>query len=100
MLATVIAMAFTSTLLAQQIPDRDSSPAQLIDTLTVTGRSADLIGIAATASEGHVGAADLRLRPITREGELLETVPGLIVTQALGRRQVPRRPDIPPAAVV
>jgi hypothetical protein len=27
---------------------------------------------------------DLRLRPITREGELLETVPGMIVTQHSG----------------
>ena len=46
--------------------------------------SDDLIGIAGSASEGRVGAADLRLRPITREGELLETVPGLIVTQHSG----------------
>lgn len=52
--------------------------------LAVTGRSDDLIGVAATASEGRVGAADLRLRPITREGELLETVPGVIVTQHSG----------------
>jgi hypothetical protein len=31
-----------------------------------------------------VGSADLRLRPITREGELQETVPGVIVTQHSG----------------
>ena len=31
-----------------------------------------------------MGSADLRARPITREGELLETVPGLIVTQHSG----------------
>jgi hypothetical protein len=31
-----------------------------------------------------VGAVDLRSRPITREGELLETVPGMIVTQHSG----------------
>ncbi|HYW08859.1 MAG TPA: TonB-dependent receptor, partial [Longimicrobium sp.] len=37
-----------------------------------------------TASEGRVGAADLRARPITREGELLESVPGMIVTQHSG----------------
>ena len=55
-----------------------------LNTLTVTGRADELIGIAATASQGHVGAADLRSRPITREGELLETVPGVIVTQHSG----------------
>jgi TonB dependent receptor/TonB-dependent Receptor Plug Domain len=72
---------------AQQIEPRaavDSPSAQVVDSLVVTGRQEDLIGLASTASEGRVGAADLRLRPITREGELLETVPGLIVTQHSG----------------
>ena len=55
-----------------------------LDTVKVSGRGDDLIGIAGSASEGRVGAADLRLRPIQREGELLETVPGLIVTQHSG----------------
>lgn len=64
---------------------RDTIPAPvLIDTISVTGRMDDLVGIAATASQGYVGAADLRSRPITREGELLETVPGVIVTQHSG----------------
>jgi hypothetical protein len=63
---------------------RDTSRAQTVDTLIVTGRYDDLIGIAGSASEGRVGSVDLRLRPITREGELLETVPGLIVTQHSG----------------
>lgn len=55
-----------------------------IDPIYVTGRIDDLIGIAGSASEGHVGAADLRSRPISREGELLETVPGVVVTQHSG----------------
>ena len=55
-----------------------------LDVVKVTGRIDDLVGVAASASEGHVGAAELRLRPITREGELLETVPGMIVTQHSG----------------
>ncbi len=57
---------------------------QQVDSLVVTGRADDLIGSAFSASEGRVGAVDLRLRPITREGELLETVPGMIVTQHSG----------------
>jgi hypothetical protein len=55
-----------------------------LDTVRVQGRIDDLHGVAASASEGRVGAADLRLRPIAREGELLETVPGMIVTQHSG----------------
>lgn len=38
-----------------------------------------------------MGAVDLRLRPITREGELLETVPGLIVTQHSGDGKADRQ---------
>ncbi|MES3034324.1 MAG: TonB-dependent receptor [Gemmatimonadota bacterium] len=45
---------------------------------------ANLIGSARTASEGHVGTLELRSRPLAREGELLETVPGVIVTQHSG----------------
>jgi hypothetical protein len=70
--------------IAAQVQARDTSRAQVVDTLTVTGRYDNLIGLAATASEGRIGAVDLRLRPILREGELLETVPGLIVTQHSG----------------
>ncbi len=62
----------------------DTTRARELAPLVVTGRHDDLIGLARTASEGRVGAADLRLRPLLREGELLETVPGMIVTQHSG----------------
>src|SRR5688500_1239403 len=62
----------------------DSTGPRALTTVTVTGRADDLIGTASTASQGHIGRADLRLRPLMREGELLETVPGLIVTQHSG----------------
>jgi len=57
---------------------------QLDDTLDVYGRFDDLIGVAATASEGTIGHVDFEHRPLLREGELLETVPGLIETQHSG----------------
>ena len=70
---------------AQVAPARpDTVPMRSLDTVRVFGRIDNLIGIAATASEGRVGAIDLRSRLITREGELLETVPGVIVTQHSG----------------
>ena len=55
-----------------------------LDTVRVTGRIANLIGTARSASEGHVGTIELRSRPLSREGEMLETVPGVIVTQHSG----------------
>ena len=50
----------------------------------VTERSDDLIGTATNASVGVVGAKQLEARPLLRPGEVLETVPGLMVTQHSG----------------
>ena len=43
-----------------------------------------LIGVAAAASQGAVTAAQLETRPIMRSGEVLETVPGVIISQHSG----------------
>ena len=43
-----------------------------------------LVGIASAASQGAITAAQLEARPIMRPGEVLETVPGLIVSQHSG----------------
>ena len=53
-------------------------------TINVQGRENDLIGIAESGSQGTVGAAEIEDRPILRSGEVLETVPGLIITQHAG----------------
>ena len=52
--------------------------------IVVTGRAANLIGIAQSASEGQIGKIDLENRPIQRIGELLEVMPGFIATQHSG----------------
>src|SRR5262245_9016332 len=44
----------------------------------------DLIGIASSASQGAITAAQLDVRPFMRQGEVLETVPGVIITQHSG----------------
>ena len=53
-------------------------------TVNVHGREDDLIGIAESGSQGTVGATEIQGRPILRSGEVLETVPGLIITQHAG----------------
>ncbi|MFP3948270.1 MAG: hypothetical protein ACLFWG_06030, partial [Longimicrobiales bacterium] len=55
---------------------RDSASIYVLEPLVVEGRFDDLTDIAVTASQGLVGHQDFRLRPLVREGELLETVPG------------------------
>jgi outer membrane cobalamin receptor len=44
----------------------------------------DLVGIAQSASQGAITAAQLEARPIMRAGEVLETVPGVIISQHSG----------------
>lgn len=56
----------------------------LSTTVTVQGREDDLVGIADSATQGTVGAKELEDRPLLRSGEILETVPGVIITQHAG----------------
>ena len=53
-------------------------------TINVQGREDDLIGIAESGTQGTVGATEIQDRPILRSGEVLEAVPGLIITQHAG----------------
>src|SRR5580700_2045870 len=48
--------------------------------VNVTAQRLELIGMASTASEGVVEDEELQLAPVYRPAQLLETVPGLIVT--------------------
>jgi outer membrane receptor protein involved in Fe transport len=64
--------------------------------VTVTGKSTftnladakdpalDLVGIAQSASQGAITARQLDARPVMRTGEVLETVPGLVISQHSG----------------
>ena len=52
-----------------------------IEHIEISGRDTSLLGRASTASEGIVGKEDIKLRPILRTGEILEFVPGMVVTQ-------------------
>ena len=53
-------------------------------TINVQGREDELVGIAESGTQGTVGATEIQDRPILRSGEVLETVPGLIITQHAG----------------
>src|ERR1051325_4530516 len=50
----------------------------------VQGREERLVGIADSATEGTIGAKQIEMQPILRAGEILETVPGVIITQHAG----------------
>lgn len=44
----------------------------------------NLVGVASSASEGAITAAQLAVRPVNRATEVLETVPGLVISQHSG----------------
>ena len=57
---------------------------ETIETVVVEGRRINLLGEAISASEGVVGQKEIELRPLLRTGEVLELVPGMVVTQHSG----------------
>ena len=52
--------------------------------IVVEERSDSMLGIADTSTQGTIGAQQLDDRPISRPGEVLEAMPGVIVTQHSG----------------
>jgi hypothetical protein len=63
------------------VPPEDGAvdPSTLSE-VTVTSSRLNLLGSATTASQGSVTEQELELRPAYRVGQLLESVPGLVVT--------------------
>lgn len=61
-----------------------TEPTAKLETLVVQGRATDLVGTAEAASQGSVGYVELDSRPFLRRGELLEVIPGVVITQHSG----------------
>jgi hydrogenase/urease accessory protein HupE len=80
--SSAVAQAQTATSSAAPAPT-NAQPTRL-PTVVVTGRQDSMLGISSSATQGTVGAAEIEDRPILRAGEILETVPGLIITQHAG----------------
>ena len=81
-----LAISFASNLLIvanlQAAGINSSSDVTELSNITISGSSQ--VGDAVSASMGTVVAEQIEQRPISRAGEVLETVPGLIVTQHSG----------------
>ena len=81
-----LACWLSSSVQAQQTPlsnNLTNQPVVLPD-VVITGRDTSLLREANSASQGTVGQEQLSLRPLLRTGEILETVPGVIITQHSG----------------
>lgn len=74
-------LIFSTSLLASATALADGPH---IERVVVFGKQSDLIGESISASEGVIGAGDIAQRPLLRPGEILEFVPGMVVTQHSG----------------
>jgi hypothetical protein len=81
--------AFSTGMVSAQVADTNQMAATgtnitRLPEVIVTGRQDSLLGVAASATQGTTGATQLADRPILRSGEILETIPGVIITQHAG----------------
>lgn len=56
----------------------------LVEEVVVSGQRINLMGESLSASEGVIGQVEINSRPLLRSGEILEFVPGMVVTQHSG----------------
>jgi len=75
-LAALLASALSGIAHAAGVPT--------LQEVTVSTRSQDLIGVADSATEGTVTARQLANRPLLRPAEVMESIPGMVVTQHSG----------------
>lgn len=80
LVAAVLLVAIPGFAQETQEPKKPKDTHEVI----VVGRAENLVGDAQTSSQGSVGQDELKQRPVLRPGEVLETVPGVIVTQHSG----------------
>src|SRR5437763_968239 len=68
-----------------QTPARDTARAGRLDTVKVTaGHYDNGVGTSNAASAGHINMQLIGDRPMLRPGDVLEYVPGMIITQHSG----------------
>ncbi len=64
--------------------DSNDDTVELKEMVVTSGREKDLIGVTGSASQGEVSHEQFEYRPLSRNGELVEVVPGAVATQHSG----------------
>ena len=65
-------------------PQDESDAVSELGVMEITGRASDLLGRTDSASSGVIGQPEFEFRPLSRPGELVEVVPGMMATQHSG----------------
>lgn len=84
LLNSAIASLSAALSLAVYASDNTAQSDSNMEQVEVTGRQINLIGEAQSASQGVVSQQEISVRPLLRTGEVLELVPGMVVTQHSG----------------
>ncbi len=79
--SSVISQAVEPVDPASGLPANDSTRLQ---EMVIQGKAEDLLGVAPSATKGQASQEELMDRPLLRRGELLEAVPGVVITQHSG----------------
>jgi hypothetical protein len=81
-----IGVALSFTAFCESVAENEESFVELkeAETIIITAKQDSQVGVALSGNEGSVGAEQLARRPILRSGEVLEAVPGVIITQHAG----------------
>jgi outer membrane cobalamin receptor len=74
----------TFTVSGHEIATSPENEDAIIEKIEIQGKGVSLIGKTISASEGIVGQKEILNRPMLRVGEILELVPGMVVTQHSG----------------
>lgn len=78
------ATPFLASVTQAQNSVNEKNAVAMLENVTVYGRRMDLLGTSISAAEGVIGSVEIENRPVLRTGEILEFVPGMVVTQHSG----------------
>jgi outer membrane receptor for ferrienterochelin and colicin len=82
--AIYMAVIVSTSLNSRSVVADETTIEAEVEILTIEQRRTNLMGTAISASQGEVNATEIAIRPMLRTGEILEWVPGMVVTQHSG----------------
>ncbi|MCW0218876.1 MAG: TonB-dependent receptor plug domain-containing protein [Prosthecobacter sp.] len=77
----LLALVVASSSFAQETTLQETT---ILPEVVVEGKASNLLGTTDGASKGRATQEDILSRPLLRRGEILETIPGVIITQHAG----------------
>jgi hypothetical protein len=80
----VLALLTLYATVAMATPSPTPKPLKQIGHVAARGRNVNLVGKVPAASAGTIDAQQIKTRPVLRPGEILEAIPGLLISQHSG----------------